>query len=95
MRIRTRGPTVKVSCPYDTTFITGAKDIGGRFILADRIWLFRMQDFQRVLSLCRAVFGDDCVDDKILRIERSLLSNRIGEIDQLLAERQRMTADVS
>lgn len=89
VRIVARGPTLKVTCPYNVEFIAGAKAFGGRFILSTRTWMFRGEFYRAVLDLCCAVFGEDMLDARILLVERRRLLARISEIDQLVAHQAR------
>lgn len=84
VRVRIRGPKLTVRCPFDQRFIDGAKALGGFFMPRERLWRFGVDHEQAVHMLCHSVFGAASFDLGTLRQERSRLTARIEEIDQLL-----------
>lgn len=48
-----------VTSPYDASFVSGVKDIGGRWDAASRRWTVDARDEERLRELLREVYGSD------------------------------------
>lgn len=55
--VRTQAKTVTVTAPYHPDFVTGARNLGGKWNKPD--WTFDARDEQRVRELCVTVYGTD------------------------------------
>jgi DNA repair protein RadC len=50
---------IAVSSPYHPNFPARARSLGGTWDAAQRVWLFDAADHERVMSLCREIYGTD------------------------------------
>ncbi|MEU4410792.1 helix-turn-helix domain-containing protein [Streptosporangium sp. NPDC023963] len=75
--VTTENGQTSVCSPYDTTFVTKAKTIGGRWNGPAKAWQFDARDENRVRDLLREVYGTDGspVDDADLVTVRVRLAD--------------------
>jgi DNA repair protein RadC len=54
---------IAVSSPYHPNFPARARTLGGIWNAARRVWVFDAADHDRVRSLCREIYGTDCLEN--------------------------------
>jgi DNA repair protein RadC len=54
---------IAVSSPYHPNFPARARALGGIWNAARRVWVFDAADHDRVRSLCREIYGTDCLEN--------------------------------
>jgi DNA repair protein RadC len=54
---------IAVSSPYHPNFPARARTLGGIWNAARRVWVFDAADHYRVRSLCREIYGTDCLEN--------------------------------
>jgi hypothetical protein len=77
-----RTPTmISVRSPYNSRFVSLAKDLGGKF--SSGLWSFDIRDEGRVLDLCRDVYGDDgtIADTCTIRVNLGRYAKTQGPIE--------------
>lgn len=62
---------IKVASPYNKFFVLQARNLGGRWKSAEKVWEFDVRDEERVRDLCREVYGNDgqTTDTVTLRVK--------------------------
>lgn len=59
VEIRVTEEEVAVDSPYDRSFISEAKNIGGRWDAGRKVWKFDPRDEDRVRDICMEIYGED------------------------------------
>jgi hypothetical protein len=66
---------ISVRSPYNSLFVEGAKKLKGKF--KDKIWTFDIRDDERVINLCRDVYGSDGITSDTCTIRISMPNGMI------------------
>ena len=56
------GSTISVASPFHPAFVRRAKELGGKWDAAAKVWTFDARDEDDVRALCRQVYGTDGSD---------------------------------
>lgn len=54
----TRGGKLHVIAPYDQAMISGASELGGKWLIRTNQWSFNARSLRLVVELCTKVYGE-------------------------------------
>ncbi len=60
--INRSGASISVASPFHPAFVRRAKELGGKWDAAAKVWAFDARDEDDVRALCREVYGTDGAD---------------------------------
>lgn len=77
--IKRVGEQLQLSAPYNSLFVTAAKDCGGRWSSVEAVWLFDVRDEARIREHLMTYYGSDGVRRDVVTLRVRMLEERRAE----------------
>ena len=83
LQIKVENGTAKIFTPYNTTFVTKIKNIGGRrWNAAEKCWTVPESEIETVRAIMMEVFGETDLPDETEKVTVRVTFNKRAVADQ-------------